>query len=440
MSHSLRRSRRGRRRPILAVAFLVVIGVLLAIPIRQAMQDNSAGDDGITDGDAQELAGDYPEKCLDPAGDAVESLVAYVHKDGIAVTEVPGETRVVIDDLVPFKWSPTGTYLAAGSGAVYDTNGEEVDSMFETGTGAAWSWSTIADCAIVADAEGALQVFVPGEGLEPLIDGPTNGFAFSPGGGDLAYVVPGDDSIELWIASLGNGTTARAATLDPGDGDVVLAGWTPDAAYVLFWQGDRDELSDPGKKLRAAAAGEIIPLEKVVAHRDFLDACGKRLIAVIGEGPRTERNKKKLAFLAPGAAPEVITPKGSYDVSPRCSPEDKEIAVVRSDDATGKGPRRLVIIDRFGSPVQEPTGDPNYDDAYPMWGRGGAGVLFVREPADGSKPELWYLEPGETAAPTEAVMARLEGDPQSAREGWGHWIDWTADVPAATSVVTEASR
>lgn len=428
-----------RKGLILALVLLIIVGGLLYILLRGSMNDDSDG--SASPGGAspeptkvQGLVGEYPSACIEPAPEPRESLVAYVHEKGIGVTEVPGKTRVVIDDSVPFKWSPTGTYLATGSGTVYDANGDEVDQMFDDGEEHAWGWSPIADCAIVADADGALQVFVPGEKTQPLIDNRTNGFTFSPGGGTLAYLVPKGDTIELWIASLGKQDADRIAKLDAADGDVVLAGWTPDAGHVLFWQGEG--ITDPGTKLKAAAKGEVTELETVLAHRDLLDACGKKVVAVVGKGARDESNTKQIVYLAPQEEPQTVTPTDTYDISPRCSPEGEEIAVVRSPSPTGEERRALVVVDKAGSPVQEPTSDVAYNDAYPMWGRGDFGILFVRVPVDGSRAELWHFERQQTPEPTEAVLDEIAGDPELARDGWGHWIDWNADLPFATSVVS----
>jgi hypothetical protein len=447
-------------RPIVALVFVVLLGMALSLPLRDAAREPDPKP-GTTEkekkkkpkkspssapADDAELAGAYPEECLQAAPDPTESLVAFAHEDGIAIAEVPGEARAVIDDTFPYRWSPSGTLLITGSGTVYDANGEEVDSLFDDPSEFHnWGWSPVADCAVVTTKVGTLDVVVPGESRETLLDRGTAGFTFSPAGGALAYLVENEDgsSAAIWVASLADGTTERLASfeLDAAGGEqIVLVGWTPDASSVLYWRGSQGELAAAGSDLVAVSGeGDVVELDTVVAHRDFVGICGKKLVAVIGGGARSEANSKRLAYLEPTAPTDFLTESGAYEISPSCAPGGDSIAAIRDESGDGTGRRRLALLDRFGSPVRFPTDDPNFDDAYPLWSRDGNEVLFVRVATDDGATELWHMESEGDPEATGLVLADFSGNPDVSRNSWGHWIDWNSDAPTSVSLVSGGS-
>lgn len=455
-------------RPIVALVFVVLLGIGLSTPLRDAARDPEAKsataekpkgnkkkakppksptvEPTVEPSEEVELAGAYPDECLQKAPEPTESLAAYAHPDGIAIAAVPGDVRAVIDDTFPYRWSSSGSLLIAGSGTVYDSNGDEVDSLFEDPSEFHnWGWSPVADCAVVTSKTSTLDVVLPGEDRSTLVGLGTAGFTFSPAGGDLAYLVENADGSEaaIWVAALAQGTTTRLASfeLDSAGGEqIVLAGWTPDASRVLYWRGSQGELAGTGTNLLAISGdGDTVELDTVVAHRDFVGMCGNRLVAVVGAGARAEANTKRLAYLEPTAPTDFISATDTYEISPSCRPDGRFIAAVQDDSGEGTGRRRLAILDRFGSPVRFPTDDPGFNDAYPLWGRGDAGVLFLRVPTGEGGAELWYLPAGAEPQATGLVMADFSGNPDVSRDSWGHWLDWNSDAPTSVSLVSGGS-
>ena len=462
-----------RGKPVLALAFVAIMAVVLSIPLRGTSDDGpretrqpDAGtttspkdeatpeDEPTPDeetspdqppeedepvGDTIRFSGNYPNRCLEPAPDPADTgLVAIDQGDAIEVGDITGSDPVVVEDQFPLKWSPTGTYFVAGSGTVYDRQGVEVASLFDDDAALNWAWSPIADCAVTASDEG-MSVFVPGSEPKALHDGSIARFSFSPGGGDLAYVEVGDDEqAHLWVASLATGKATRLTTLDVSPSEeVVLAGWTPDARHVLFWRGAPEDLLRTGGSLFAVSArGKVTSLATVLAHRDFLTSCGENLVAVVGGGARTETHPKQVAIVNVGARPQVLTPKGAHDLSPSCSPDGSSIALVRTGDANGEGPGTLTVIDPTGAEIFSPD-NTGYKDAYPMWGRGDAGVLFVRQPLEGGDPELWRVVEGGSPTPTGITLRGIDRKPGVFRDAWGHWLDWSADQPSGVGVLIE---
>ena len=466
-----------RGKPIIALLFVALLGIVLTIPLRSTTDDRSASTrkDNATPTpeasktpsekpsqsptpspepseteppeesppDRARLTGTYPKSCLEPDGAPDGSgLFAIDQGNGIEISDTSGSGSTTVEGRFPFKWSPSGSYLMTGTGEVYDSTGDGVTNLFEGGGSFSWSWSPIADCVVFA-SQDKVSVFAPGNG-EPkdLHDGLVSRFSFSPSGGDLAFVQDDPEAGEahLWVASLATGKARRLTSLPLSEDDeIVLAGWTPDATHVLFWRGGSDELLQKGTSLKAVSAtGKVKPVARVLAHRDFLASCGDDLYAVVGGGARVEPNAKRLARVSVDGDVEYLTPESAHDESPSCSPEGNLIAVARSASADGRGPGALTVIDRSGS-VQFSSQEAGSEDAYPLWGRGDAGVLFIRQPVSGDgDPEVWSISQTRPASPTGATLRSIRRQPGIFRDSWGHWLDWSADEPSGVSVLSGA--
>ncbi len=463
-----------RGKPILALVFVAIIGVALSIPLRDSADRRSASTSAASEtpspkkaetpteeptpsaepseteppedepqdepSDQARLSGSFPNKCLTPTpAPEGAGLLAIDQENEIEISDTSGGAQANVEDKFPFKWSPTGKYLMAGSGTVYDSRGEKVASLFESGS-YSWAWSPIADCVVYASQEGGVSVFAPGsKGPTTLHDGLISRFSFSPSGGDLAYIEDDTENQEshLWVTSLATGKARRLTSFQLSSGEeVVLAGWTPDARHVLFWRGGGEALLRSGSSLFAASAtGEVKSLARVVAHRDFLTSCGNNLLAIVGGGARIEANSKRLATLQVGKVAEYLTPPGAHDVSPSCSPDGDLVAVARGPQANGRGgAHHLTVLDLNGS-VRFASSDTTSEDAYPLWGRGDAGILFIRRPVGGvGDPELWRISQTSAAQPTGAELRSVRRKPGIFRDSWGHWLDWSADQPSGVSV------
>lgn len=450
-----------RGRPILAAIFVALTAFVLSIPLRDTEPAISAGvdatpsvektnepvDGGSPTPDATEtppdepvdefaFSGSYPEECLtEVSAPEDDGHLAIDQEKGIEITDPAGGEPILVEDKFPFKWSPSGTFLAAGNGAIYDSTGRQAMAAPEGDGPYSWAWSPIADCLLVSSGSETLVV-VPGSGTTVLHDAGLSRFSFSPGGGDLAFGTIGDDKT-LWVASLSDGDARRLKTFPLDEGAVVvLAGWTPNASHVLFWRGQATDLLSEGVPLFALSAErEVSQLAgAVLAHRDFVTTCGQDVLGVVGSGARAGFNSKRVARLGPGSEPSFITPEDAHDVSPSCSPDAEFIALIRSDTPSGEGPDRLTIIDQEGSVLFQPS-DTGYNDAYPLWGRGESGVLFIRKPP-GREPQVWHVTTESPASPTGATLRAAGRDANIFRDGWGHFLDWSADQPTGVSVVS----
>ena len=463
-----------RGKPILALVFVAMLAVVLTIPLRGTSDGGSqkskrarsedkptphetkTPEEKVTPSaepteepteepvDNARLTGKYPKSCLEAAPAPEDSgLLAIDQGAGIEIGDIAGGDPVTVDDESPFRWSPSGQYLMAGSGTVYDASGNEVASLFEDGGSFSWGWSPISDCLVYASEEGGVSVFVPGSRPKrSLHEGLFSGFSFSPSGGDLAFVEddPENQEAHIWVTSLSTGKGRRLTTLEPSlDEEVVLAGWTPDATQVLFWNGSSEALLETGGSLFAVSAGgNVQSLASVLAYRDFVTPCGDDLLAVVGGGARNKSNSKRLARLQVGSPPEYLTPPDAHDVSPSCSPDGDLVAVARSAGASGKRPGRLAILGLDGT-VQFSSAASGFGDAYPLWGPGSAGVLFVRQPSSGEDdPELWRISQTSPAQSTGIALRSVGREPGLLRDSWGQWIDWSADLPSGVSVMSPA--
>ena len=319
---------------------------------------------------------------------------------------------------------------------MYDLDGNEVGPPFSAEGSISWAWSPISDCMVVSSPDGTLVV-VPGSDAVPLNDEPLERFSFSPSGGDIAYIETEEGRVHIWVASLSNRQATRLKTLPLAEGkELLIAGWTPDGSHVLFWRGESDAFLKKGVPLYAVSADqEVTDLATVLAHRDFLAPCGNGLLGVVGGGARSNPSSKRVARLEPGTEPELITPEDAHDVSPSCAPNAEFIAVARSDGADGAGPSRLTILDGSGGVSFQPS-DSGYEDSYPLWGRGDAGVLFIRK-QQGQDPEVWHVTTDQPAEATGATLRAVGRNAEIFRDSWGHYIDWSADVPSGVSVVSE---
>ncbi len=451
-------------KPIAAAVFVALMGVVLTIPLRgddgdeQAIarsspeptstvepEETDGGEE--TDGEeADDLApfprtgsarNDYPEECLEQVTPEGDGLVAHYVPGGIDVTSLDGTGSITIGDERAFAWSPSGTYLATGSGTIYESGGAIAESLPTEASTFHWGWSPIADCALVADDRGILVVR-PGAEPVRLIFQPVEQFVFSLTGGTLAYVRPEEAGVSIWKVDLNTKETeeiARLGTLGEEE-EIVLAGWAPDGSDLYYWVGERNRLLGAGENLRSTASESETALPHVLAHNDFVTACADRILAVAGRGGRATQTNKRLVYLEAGGEPTGATSTDDWVISPSCSPDGAFIAAVRSDDPQGAGPKNLALLNADGSLADTLTSGNDYEDAYPMWGPGEAGLMFLRVPSDGSAAEVWHAALGGEPQPT-GISIDAPGAPEERRDAWGRFIDWSAVPPTGLSITTE---
>jgi hypothetical protein len=455
-------------KPIAAAVFVALIAILLTLPLRDAdRSDATAGrapatstptpedtptpeptpsptptaeetdDGGTAPFPKTGMAGnDYPGECLERVDAEEDGRVAYYVPGGIDVTALDGSGTITIGEETPFAWSPSGSYLATGSGSIYEPGGAVAAEMPTSGETFHWGWSPIADCALVADEAGILVVR-PGEDPVRLIYKPVERFAFSPTGGTLAYVRQGAAGASIWQLDLNNRRTEEIVRLGPlDDGEsIVLAGWEPDGSDLYYWVGQKTALLDTGANLRSATSGTDAGLPPVLAHTDFVTTCNDRTLAVIGGGARTEPGRKRLSYLEGGDEPTTVTSPDDWVISPTCSPDGAFIAAVRSDDPSGAGSKNLSIFDIEGNLAETLTTGSDFVDASPLWGKGDAGLMFLRAPSGGGAVEVWRAEPGGSPGST-GITVDVPGNPEARRDAWGRFVDWSADVPTGLSITT----
>lgn len=262
----------------------------------------------------------------------------------------------------------------------------------------------------------------------------------------------GQDTVSVFEASV------------PEEGEAILAGWTSDGRWILFWQSpmlSASILAD-GVPLYAVLAEGGEPrqvVDTMLAYDDFLSfwpGAGPQLAAVVGgyRGAWTQ----KMIYVVNAENEEGLAVTGPHlaAISPAWAPDGHRLAYVAmpdEGDLTGGDParegllrRRLWVTDLLASSMPtQLTNDDGYRDEYPLWSADGSHILFARLDRE-DRASLWLIpvENGEA----EQMVEELTPSP-----GWfgyyGHieWDDlfdwWQPPAPiraVVTPTVTPAER
>ena len=353
------------------------------------------------------------------------------------------------------RWSPSGrriAYLCDLELRVFDT---ESGQDWPVGNPvSSFSWSPTDDRLVFVMGSGVLRLalidfekgqrtlLIPHERKEPGLIGR---FVWHPDGGAIAYEWRhGLRDHGIWlIPSAGGEPRELYASGLPQAGEAVPAGWTPDGAYVLFWQGPEPSMSlyADGTALYAlpASGGSPIALaEAVLLHPDFITAHPTRptRLAVVTGGGRGTWSQKRIQVLdLPAAVSKVLTPDTLAAVSPAWSPDGRSllyVAMPDRGDLVGGDPARRGLMARklwmwteADGVSRQLTDDEQYRDEAPRWSRDGRHILFARMEADGAA-SLWMLDAEDQSIwPVVDRLGPIPGPAESWFGFYGH-VDWSA--------------
>ena len=360
------------------------------------------------------------------------------------------------------RWSPSGQWLAfrKGDHQVWlmsaDGNGAQV--LNEGAAVAAFAWAPADDrLAYVAsgemraiDADGTDPVTLVPQSLPDRDPGQVGHIAWSPDGAWIAYELveqPLDQPLltyeGLWkVSSDGGRRVELYASGAPEKGVAILAGWSLDGQYILFWQGgilSASLLSDgPPLYSLPASGGEPIELvDSVLVHDDFVASApqGDWLAVTAGYYRTTWTNKRVAMIKVDSGELTWHTDESVAAFSPAWSPDAVYLAYVAMPDRgdlageeetrLGMMERHIWVVNAQGKPQpQQLTDDPAYRDERPLWSADGSHLLFVRMEAEGPA-SLWLIPAG--GGDPHRMVDELAPWPSRALWGWfgyyGH-IDW----------------
>ncbi|MEJ2207821.1 MAG: hypothetical protein P8129_02150 [Anaerolineae bacterium] len=252
----------------------------------------------------------------------------------------------------------------------------------------------------------------------------------------------GGEPVELYDSGLGQGG-------DPQPGEALLAGWTADGGYLLFWQGEMlsASLLADGAPFYAlpAEGGPAVLLaggdDVVLYHDDFWSAVsgGSYLALTMGGGRETWTNKRIAIADAETGQVQTFTDGTVAAFSPVLSPDRAKIAYVAGPDVgfVGGGEEgRAAVFQRHiwvigddaassgdGPVPRQLTDDPAYRDERPLWSADGGQILFVRMDQQ-EQVSLWLLPAEDTEARQVAGgLGPLPG-PETGWFGYYGYVDW----------------
>ena len=358
-------------------------------------------------------------------------ILAYLKGGDWWVKEFPGgqAQRLATDDGRSARpsWSPSGqwmAYLKDGELWVVQPSGADARALSPGTKVDTFAWSPASDTLAYITRTGSLHIASADEWCEREVVAAADGrermglfvLAWSPNGKWLAYVreevmkekqPPDNRYASLWrIRTDGSDATELFNTASV-PGGLMVAGWSPDSQYILFWPVPlfSSSLLADGTSLMAipASGGQPVKLvESMLAHDDFLawSPDGKLLAVTEGSG-RQMWLHKRIAVVEPTSGTlTYLTDDRTAAFSPAWSPDEQRIAYVAAPDISfvgggeeakaGTTQRRIWVMNRDGSAQRQLTHDAAYRDERPLWSADGSHILFARLDQKG-RASLWLI-------------------------------------------------
>jgi Tol biopolymer transport system component len=251
-----------------------------------------------------------------------------------------------------------------------------------------------------------------------LLEAPVTDFAFSPNGRRLTFAMDDPDvpGVSLWQANLASGAVVRSGVFDSATGVTVFAGGA--THYGI----ERPRLARKGRVLVEGSP------EQILNYKDQWSSspCLFYVHRPIPKSPGTF-----LRYPTARATIKRASPGDRETVAGGCSPKGDFIAEIGASPGAGVDARRMFLARTDGTFVQDLTDGVGYADEYPLWGPVGSGIVFVRRPASGGDPQVWYLAEGARAAYTGLNVTDLRS--RHGHFSWNRVLDWSADQPTGTT-------
>jgi hypothetical protein len=322
---------------------------------------------------------------------------------GLELIDLRGcSVRVLADvDAWTARFSPDGRWVAYSRLAGYTfaglqvvpTDGGRARSPLGGGI-VAWSWAPRRELLYGLTRDGSLleasptsrrRVIATHLGTSPY----PSRLAVSPSGERVAFQRPRCPQSGA-VVTINVRTGASTVVSTERGGSPVLAGFSPDGRWLLFWR-DPDcsaSLAADGSGLEAlpAAGGRSVSaISHMLQFPDFLTWCGRKLIAAASPDRETQTGSKLVATTPPSWRQRTIQPAPSLSwVSPSCAPSRRLLAVAAgADDApTGFGleHRSIWLLRPDGAVVRRMASPPagELSDEAPRFSRDTDWILFVQ--------------------------------------------------------------
>ena len=358
--------------------------------------------------------------------------IAYVRAHSLHVVDLATcRDRVLARQAgVPVRFSPDGRWIAFGRAKVVSSRGGSVTLPLGK-VDDRWSWSPTDDL-LAAVRRGGVVVGGPGRTRRLLVprSGDASHVKFDPSGRRLAVEGPHQS---VWVVDVRTGDRRVLYRTPKGTfAPPIVAGWSPDQRWVLFWPDIENSasLASDGMPLMAVpvhGGRTVRVVDGMLLYDDFLSSCGNRLAIAAGLGREVNVDKRIVVTVPPRWELTHVSHNASRSwYSPACSPDGSRIAVTsthsHSEPRFGTAERTMWILDADGSGRRLVGGkqrDPVSEES-PRWSSGGRWLLFVRRArrpfADG---RLFLLRVG--TGRVFGPVARLPGH----LGYYGHY-DWTS--------------
>ncbi len=259
----------------------------------------------------------------------------------------------------------------------------------------------------------------------------------------------------LWTVDVDGSSDAVELYSSTTDAPVV-AGWTVDSQYVLFWLdlSFANSVMNDGLPMFSipASGGEPRKLTSTLISGVWQTSPVDRTDLLITEGTsRMTWTQQRLA-LANAATGQInyLTGKDTASQQPDWSPDGQTIVFVSQPDRGmgpgGPGPelewlsseRRIWMMNADGSDLRQLTDEPGCRDERPSWSAGGSQILFARFDED-MKASLWLMSPdGSDARSVIDATGQSGGGMMSyyGTVGWDYLFDWWQPAPQASAPAT----